>query len=114
MPFLKVHTNKTERINKGFLTETTRFLAELLGKPEKVVMIKMETGSDMTFGGTTEATALAELKSIGLPEDQTQAYAEKLSGYLSKQLDIPEERIFITFSSFERHMWAWKGKTFAG
>lgn len=114
MPLLIVQTNKSEGVSSGFLREATKQLAEMLGKPEKVVMVKLETGCEMSFGGTAETTALAELKSIGMPADATPTYAEKLSAYLSKQLDIPKERIFITFSSFERHMWAWNGKTFAG
>lgn len=114
MPFLNVQTNiGKSTVEQAFLKEATSFVAEMLGKPEEVVMVKLESECDLFFGGEAEPAALAELKSIGLPEDQTQIYAEKLTNFISEKLNVRSVRVFVIFESYERHMWGWGGKTFA-
>lgn len=115
MPLLKLQTNA--ELDSGYedkLKEATSFVAKFLSKPEKLVMVKLETNCNMAFGGSTQPAMLAELRSIGLPEEITQKLTQELTGFLSKTFDISSKRIFVVFESFERHMWGWNGSTFSG
>lgn len=115
MPLLKLQTNA--ELDSGYeetLKEVSSFVAKFLSKPEKLVMVKLETHCHMAFGGSTQPAMLAELNSIGLPEERTQKLTQELTGFLSKSFGIDGERIFIVFETFERHMWGWNGSTFSG
>ncbi|MCF8307580.1 MAG: tautomerase family protein [Bacteroidales bacterium] len=113
MPLLKIHTNaKAPSSREQILKDTSSFVSGMLGKPEKYVMVKLETESAMFFGGNATGALLAELRSINLPEDQTKEFSEELTDYLSKIFNISYERIFVIFDSVDPHMWGLNGKTF--
>ena len=80
MPLLKIQTNVTVEAQRGdqLMKTASEQVATLLGKPEGFVMVVLETDVQMLFGGTPEPLAYLELKSIGLPQQQT--------GELSAQL----------------------------
>ncbi|MCW4293115.1 MAG: phenylpyruvate tautomerase MIF-related protein [Candidatus Thiodiazotropha taylori] len=52
------------------------------------------------------------MKSIGLPVDRTGDFSKLLCLLMQKQLQISEERVYIEFSSAERHLWGWNSATF--
>ena len=113
MPLLKIQTNtKVPSSKEQILKDTSSFVSGMLGKPEKYVMVKLETESAMFFGGNATGALLAELRSINLPGKQTKEFSEKLSDYLSKIFNISPERIFIIFDSVDPTMWSMNGKTF--
>lgn len=115
MPLLKLQTNaELNSDNEETLKKISTFVAGFLSKPEKLVMVKLETHCNMTFGGSAQPAMLAELNSIGLPEERTQKLTQELTAFLSKSFGIDGERIFVVFESFERHMWGWNGSTFSG
>ena len=89
-----------------------KVVAEILGKPERYVMISLDTSGSMLFAGDEAPLAYLELKSIGLPESQTRDFSSDLCRLVSGELSIPEERIFIEFHGAPRHMWGWNGATF--
>jgi len=112
MPYLKIQTNK-EIDDKGpLMKEMTGLLVELLGKPEKYIMIAVEPFTEMSFGGTDEPTAFVELKSIGLPSDVTSELSEAICKLINRQLAIPPDRIYIEFIDAPRNMFGWNGDTF--
>ena len=114
MPCLIIKTNKTlseqEKIDCG--SSVSAKTAEILGKPENYVMTLLEDKISMTMSGTTEATAYIELKSINLPEDQTEKLSNSLCQHIGEKLNIPASRIYIEFSNAQRHLWGWDGRTF--
>ncbi|MEJ2213962.1 MAG: phenylpyruvate tautomerase MIF-related protein [Gammaproteobacteria bacterium] len=114
MPLLKVTTN-TEA-DSFTATEVTgqlsRAVAELLGKPESYVMTIVEQNDNMSFAGTNEPLAFLELKSLGLPEDKTTEFSENLCLLIQDLFQIPPNRIYIEFSSPDRHLWGWDKRTF--
>ena len=114
MPLLKIHTNQTLDPNKQteLLSAASTEVANLLGKSEKYVMVILEAQQPLLFGGTTEPAAYLELKSLGLPQEQTATLSSGLCHLIQQQLDIPGERIYIEFSDAARHMWGWNGGTF--
>ncbi len=84
----------------------------MLRKPESYVMVILEDGRDLIFGGSTDPAAYLELKSLGLPETETPAYSATLCGLLQETLGIPPARVYIEFAAPPRHLFGWDGGTF--
>lgn len=114
MPMLKITTNSVldPGKKKALATEASRTVADILGKPERYVMISVEENPAMLFGGSDDPLAYLELKSIGLPAGQTGEFSATLCGLLGDQLGLPPDRIYIEFADAARNMWGWKGGTF--
>ena len=114
MPLLKIQTNKVVDPDdaKTLIADASATVAELLGKPERYVMVSLEHNPAMLFGGSDEPLAYLELKSIGLPESQTTGMSRSLCDLLNKALDLPADRIYIEFADAPRNMWGWNGGTF--
>lgn len=84
----------------------------MLGKPASYVMVVLETGQLVAFGGTNDPCIYAELKSLGLDENRTTGYSSHLCGLLGEALGVPANRIYIEFTNGERHLWGWDSRTF--
>ncbi|TCK17614.1 macrophage migration inhibitory factor (MIF) [Thiogranum longum] len=114
MPLLKIQTNQAidETTAKTLIKDASARVAELLGKPERYVMVSLEHNPDMVFGGSDEPLAYLELKSIGLPESRTGELSSGLCKLLNTSLDLPADRVYIEFADAARHMWGWNEGTF--
>ncbi|MCW8964848.1 MAG: phenylpyruvate tautomerase MIF-related protein [Gammaproteobacteria bacterium] len=112
MPLLTLNTNQPLDDKTGLCQKLSRHTAEMLGKPESYVMVIVRDDQSMIFAGTDEPTALLELKSLGLPEDQTTGLSDSLCTLVNGLLNIPTSRIYIEFSSPARHMWGRDKRTF--
>lgn len=114
MPILKIRTNvplQTDR-QLAFMKQASKEVARMLGKPERYVMISLDTDGSLLFAGEEAPLAYLELKSIGLPGDRTRAFSSDLCRLVSEELGIPAERIYIEFTDAPRSMWGWNGATF--
>lgn len=114
MPVLKIQTNVQYEKQQQLMKEATDLIAGLLNKPEKFIMVHMETNPHMMFGGNVSGLVYVELKSIGLPEDKTKQFSEALSDFLSEKFEVPVSRIYIEFTDVQRHLFGWNGSTFQG
>lgn len=114
MPYLKLQTNVTTEAaaRTQLMHALSKSVAEQLGKPERYVMVAIETGAPMIFAGDDGPLAYMELKSIGLPERSTPMLSDSLSGLVERELGIPGDRIYIEFANEQRHLWGWNKKTF--
>ncbi|RMG55647.1 MAG: hypothetical protein D6717_07645 [Gammaproteobacteria bacterium] len=114
MPLLSIETNvELESDARGrLLEEASRSVADMLGKPEQYVMVRLSCNPDMRFAGTDEPLAYLELKSLGLPEDSTAEYSSRLCELLQQHLGVPAARTYIEFTNGVRHLWGWNGATF--
>ncbi len=114
MPYLQIDTNlELEKAEEqALLAPCSQAVAAALGKPERYVMVNIRSGQSMLFGGSDAPCAYLELKSLGLPQEQNATLSQTLCDLIGGQLPIPAERIYIEFSSPERHMWGWNGATF--
>ncbi|MCU7906363.1 MAG: hypothetical protein KZQ76_11090 [Candidatus Thiodiazotropha sp. (ex Epidulcina cf. delphinae)] len=114
MPLLKITTNRemNQTDLPNFIKQASTTVADMLGKPEKYVMVSYEFNPDMLFAGTSASSAYLELKSIGLPGERTSEFSQVLCDLIQRQLQIPKERVYIEFSNAERHLWGWNGATF--
>jgi phenylpyruvate tautomerase PptA (4-oxalocrotonate tautomerase family) len=114
MPTLKIQTNveiPAER-RKVILEAASSTIAEQLGKPESYVMVILETNRDMLFAADDAPLAYLELKSLGLPENDTPALSSALCGFMERHFGVPAGRTYIELASPPRHLFGWNGKTF--
>jgi len=114
MPLLRIQTNAAvdnER-RDALLSRASQQVAEQLGKPERYVMVALESERDMLFAGSGEPLAFLELKSIGLPESATAELSRCLCALMTEQLGIEAGRVYIEFTDAPRRMWGWNAGTF--
>jgi phenylpyruvate tautomerase PptA (4-oxalocrotonate tautomerase family) len=114
MPFLKLNTNvaiNTEQSTE-LLTELSQLMVKETGKPERYVMVEVNAGKTMLFGGSADPLAYLECKSIGLTTAQAKALSASIAQLLAAKLKLPSERIYIEFSNCPAEWWGWNGSTF--
>jgi len=114
MPYLKIETNQRfdEAAAQGLLKKASAFTAELLGKPEKWIMVSLSHSVPVMFDGSTEPAAYVELKSISLNQEACAGFSKSLCDFLNKELGVPAERVYIEFWSINGKMFGWNGGTF--
>jgi phenylpyruvate tautomerase PptA (4-oxalocrotonate tautomerase family) len=112
MPLLEITTNTKIDNSQHVAEQASKLTAEILGKPESYVMVKIQPEQVLIFAGTDKPAAHVKLKSLGLPESNTADLSSKICSFISSELGINSARIYIEFASPERHMWGWDGKTF--
>jgi phenylpyruvate tautomerase PptA (4-oxalocrotonate tautomerase family) len=114
MPLLKIATNRPIDQNRvsELLKHASEAVTAILGKPERYVMISIEHNPHMLFAGSDEPLAYLELKSIGLPDDQTKQISHALCQLMEQQLAVSPQRVYIEFNAAERHQWGWNSSTF--
>jgi len=114
VPYLCIKTNQplAPEPRRELLQEASRTVAQLLGKPERYVMVSIDDGREMLFAGSDAPLAYLELKSIGLPGGRTAELSAGLCTLVQSALGIPADRIYIEFSDAARHLWGWDGATF--
>lgn len=114
MPYLKIQTNReiAEATRQEILKRASAVVSKNLGKPEKYVMVRIDSSQPMMFAGNAAPCAYLELKSIGLPESKTETFSRVLCQFLSDELKIPPQRVYIEFADAKGSMWGWDGGTF--
>jgi len=114
MPYLLVRTNQkvAEDQLPQLMSKLSASTAQVIGKPERYVMVSLEHGKNMLFAGDDAPCAYLEMKSIGLPGDKTAELSANLCQLIQAELHIPQDRVYIEFADAARHMWGWNGATF--
>jgi phenylpyruvate tautomerase PptA (4-oxalocrotonate tautomerase family) len=112
MPLLKIQTNQPPSDPSRLLSRASALVAELLGKPERYVMVALEPNPSMLFGGDAAPLAYLELKSIGLPGDRTRELSAALTRLVEQDLGVAPDRVYIEFADAPRHLWGWNAATF--
>lgn len=116
MPLLSIETNQHPDVLEDeadqLIMEASRLTADMLGKPEQYVMVAIRPNQNMSFGGNRKPLAYVELKSLGLPEERTTEFSQRLCGLIQQRLRLPPDRIYIEFTNGIRHLWGWNNATF--
>ena len=114
MPLLRIQTNQSIAAERcqSLATRASALVSELLGKPERYVMVFVEPDCRMLFAGSDAPLANMELKSIGLPESETARFSDALCRLAGEELGVDAERVYIEFVDAPRKMWGWNGGTF--
>ncbi|PKA67254.1 phenylpyruvate tautomerase [Apostasia shenzhenica] len=106
MPCLNLSTNvNLDGVDtSSILSEATKTVAKLIGKPESYVMIVLKGSVPMSFGGTEAPAAYGELVSIGgLNPDVNKKLSAAIALILEKKLSIPKSRYFLKFYDAKAH-----------
>ncbi len=114
MPYLNLQTNLTlsAEQRQTLMARSSALVAEVLGKPEDYVMVALKDGEPMLFAGSADPLAYLELKSIGLQAARTKEFARAFCEFVSQELGIPGDRVYVKFNDAQRSMWGWNGNTF--
>ncbi|EDO37697.1 predicted protein [Nematostella vectensis] len=114
MPILEIQTNvPAANVPDNFLKESTTLLAGLVGKPESYVLVCIEPGLRLMFGGTTEPAAIVNLTNIGQHDPATTKHRSKvISNHIQKTLGVPADRMYIIFHDKQRFEVGYNGATF--
>lgn len=95
MPFLTINTNADNK-EKHLAEDASVLVAETLGKPVDYVVVTIQAGQDMAFGGSFENKgALIEMKSIGFADKA--GLARKLTDLVVSRLDTEARFVNIEF-----------------
>ncbi|XP_047520582.1 macrophage migration inhibitory factor-like [Pieris napi] len=114
MPHFRIETNVPKsKIPHDFVTKTVPVLAKALGKPESYCVVTVIPDLLMSFGGTTEPCAIANLMSIGaLGVEQNKKHSKVLFELVEKELGVSHDRMYITFQDEPTGNVGFKGTTF--
>ena len=114
MPFVSVTTNQSlsPSDKAELLSEISFNCAEILGKSEDYVMVRLNLGESLFFAGTEEQAIFTELFSIGLSALDVPTLSCALCKFLSERLGVTPKRIYLNFRDVPRGMWGWNGSTF--
>tara|TARA_Y100000589_G_scaffold223299_1_gene210874 strand:+ start:217 stop:552 length:336 start_codon:yes stop_codon:yes gene_type:complete len=110
MPLINITTSKKVLAKQNLLEGCSKLLANLTCKPEKFVMVLLNESIPMHFAGNDSPCCFAEIKSIGSIDPDIMA--KSISEYLSSELQIPVDRIYLNFEDIKASMWAWNGYPF--
>ncbi|MEM1083089.1 MAG: phenylpyruvate tautomerase MIF-related protein [Verrucomicrobiota bacterium] len=113
MPLLEVTSNLvlTEAEKMNCLQTLSKAAAELMEKPESVVMTAWHAAK-MTFAGSESETIHLSIKALRMPDDAPQRLTPELCERLHLATGVQTERIFITYTDVAPTHWGWNGKTF--
>ncbi|KAI3839970.1 hypothetical protein MKX01_002593 [Papaver californicum] len=106
MPCLNLFTNVSlDEIDiSSILSEASKSVANIIGKPESYVMIVVKGSIPMLFGGTDEPTAYGELVSIGgLNPDTNKKLSAAIATILETKLSVPKSRFYLKFHDTKAH-----------
>lgn len=114
MPYVHVETNLglDAEGSAALAGKVSELAAKLAGKPERWVMARVEAGATLLYGGSDEAAAFVEFKSIGLDATDCPSMSAALCGLLEAEVGIPADRVYIEFKDLPRAMFGWNGATF--
>ncbi|MFO7179106.1 MAG: phenylpyruvate tautomerase MIF-related protein [Pseudomonadota bacterium] len=117
MPLITVYTSSARlgpEQSATLLKRLSSALASELGKPEAYVMTCLLPETRMTFAATTEPACYAAIKNVGtLTPETTQRLSTTLCRLLSEGTGVPQNRIYLEFTSVEPHLFGYDGGTFA-
>lgn len=114
MPLLRIETNVALDTSnaEALVAQASQAVAGGLGKPERYVMVTVQSAVPMVMAGTAEPAAFLDLRSIGLPDGKTEALSQALCGLIESAIGVPRDRVYINFADVPRSHWGWNGGTF--
>ncbi|KAJ1400635.1 Tautomerase/MIF superfamily [Sesbania bispinosa] len=115
MPTLNLFTNVPVDavVASDILRDATKAVAKIIGKPESYVMILLNGGVPIAFGGTEEPAAYGELISIGgLGQSVNGKLSSTIAEILQTKLYIDGSRFYIKFYDVQRSFFGFNGSTF--
>ena len=110
MPYIYISTSAKIKDKKKLLEEISTLVSSLTNKSKRFVMAKLDDNSEMYFEDKSPCCFL-EIKSIGSLNPSEMA--KPISDFIYEKMEIPINKIYISFDDVSASMWAWNGRTFA-
>ena len=110
MPLLTVSTSIEINEKKLFLKDCSQLVSKLTNKPEQYVMVRLFDKIPMYFNQDQSPSCFIDFKSIG--SLNTSQMSKEISTFISNQIGIPSNRVYICFEDIDSSNWSWNGKTF--
>ena len=110
MPYINVSTSAKIEDKKKLLEEISILVSALTNKSKRFVMAKLDDNLEMYFDDESPCCFL-EIKSIGSLNPSEMA--KPISDFIYEKMEIPIDKIYISFVDVSASMWAWNGRTFA-
>jgi len=114
MPFLKITSSVEIPADKRdqLLAAVSKAVAEVTGKPERYMMVAWEAGS-ILFAGKAGPGAFVDVRAIGgLTPEVNGKISAQVCALLQKWLNVPGDRIYLTFMDVPATHWGHHGTTF--
>ncbi|XP_044762731.1 macrophage migration inhibitory factor homolog [Coccinella septempunctata] len=114
MPYLRIETNiPSDKIPKDLPSKLCNIVASSLGKPIGYCVATIVGDVNMSWGGTNEPAAQATLMSIGaLGRNENKKHSKAIFEAVGKELGVPNDRMYITFSNVKSEDVGYNGTTF--
>ena len=109
MPYINVSTSAKVKDKKKLLEEISILISSLTNKSKRFVMAKLDDNSEMYFEDESPCCYL-EIKSIGSLNPSEMA--KPISDFVYNEMEIPIDKIYISFVDVPASMWVWNTKTF--
>ena len=110
MPLLSVSTSIEVNEKKLFLKNCSRLVSKLTNKPEQYVMVRLFDQTPTYFNMNQSPSCFIDIKSIGSLNPSEMS--KEISAFISNQIGIPSNRVYICFEDINASNWAWDGRTF--
>ena len=110
MPLISITTSQKIQDKAKLLKNSSKFLSDLTNKPESFVMVKLSDSIPMLFAGNNEPCCFVDIRSIGSLEPSKMS--KSIGEFISKEIGVNKNRIYINFDDIDASMWAWNNKTF--
>jgi len=109
MPYINVSTSAKVNDKGKLLEEISILISSLTNKSRRFVMAKIDDNCQMYFDNESPSCFL-EIKSIGSLNPSEMA--KPISDFVYEKMEIPIDRIYISFEDVSASLWAWNGRTF--
>ena len=115
MPYFSIETNQPidANVNSELMKKATKFLAEVMEKPEHVIMVTIKPGMPYVFGGTDEPAAYVQIKAVALEKDKCPEFSRQVCDFLEAEISVPKDRVFIEFIDIDPTIFGFNGDTLA-
>ena len=115
MPYFRIETNRQidDAANSALMKKATGFLAEMMGKPEHVIMVTIRPDKPYMFAGTGDPTAFVQIKAVGLKKDKCPEYSSQVCNFIEAEIDVPKDRVFVEFTDIDPTVFGFNGDTLA-
>ncbi len=98
--------------HESLLSATSSSAAKILGKPESVMMVRMQT-SEGYFGGSPDPSCRIVVRQIGaFSATAREELAHVLTWLASEHLGVIEQRVFVLFEPLAADHWSSEGRLY--
>ena len=112
MLMLQTSTRLSNQQRYSLLAPLSQILVEVLGKPERFVMVSVNEAAMLMAGAETPA-AYVDIRSIGgLNAEVNRKLSARICALLQQQLGITPDRVYLGFTDVSAENWGWDSGTF--